>query len=433
MNEALKLYNAQIILANQHISIPTFDAELGKNDVKFSGKFENFYSYLFKDKTLKGNGNLTSKNINLNDFLTEDNEGASTEMTLVEIPGNINMQLTTSIDKLIYDDLTLTAFSGTFEVANKTASMQRISTQFLGGQLNLNGAYQYDAEQPNANFEVSYSDIKIKDLLSKFKVIKAFAPIADRVNALTTAKLSFSSLLNNDMSPKLENVSLGGSINLKNIVVDQLEVLKSLDNKLGSNHFNVAKIQDLLVKFNIKDGKLLVAPFDLSLDSSVLHLEGVSKLDGSLDYSGLLSVPGSYIKNETKIINGFMKDSKFSNLQIKPSDYLNIAVNIGGKFSKPEVKLNLTEIKNSFKRTLKTAIASEVDKKKSEAKTSAINELNKAKEDAMKKAEDAKKKALSEIEQKKKEAEAKLKQEAENRKKQLKAEADKKLKGLLKK
>jgi len=433
MNEALKLYNAQIILANQHISIPTFDAELGKNDVKFSGKFENFYSYLFKDKTLKGNGNLTSKNINLNDFLTEDNEGASTEMTLVEIPGNINMQLTTSIDKLIYDDLTLTAFSGTFEVANKTASMQRISTQFLGGQLDLNGAYQYDAEQPNANFEVSYSDIKIKDLLSKFKVIKAFAPIADRVNALTTAKLSFSSLLNNDMSPKLENVSLGGSINLKNIVVDQLEVLKSLDNKLGSNHFNVAKIQDLLVKFNIKDGKLLVAPFDLSLDSSVLHLEGVSKLDGSLDYSGLLSVPGSYIKNETKIINGFVKDSKFSNLQIKPSDYLNIAVNIGGKFSKPEVKLNLTEIKNSFKQTLKTAIASEVDKKKSEAKTSAINELNKAKEDAMKKAEDAKTKALSEIEQKKKEAEAKLKQEAENRKKQLKAEADKKLKGLLKK
>jgi len=433
MNEALKLYNAQIILANQHISIPTFDAELGKNYVKFSGKFENFYSYLFKDKTLKGNGNLTSKNINLNDFLTEDNEGASTEMTLVEIPGNINMQLTTSIDKLIYDDLTLTAFSGTFEVANKTASMQRISTQFLGGQLNLNGAYQYDAEQPNANFEVSYSDIKIKDLLSKFKVIKAFAPIADRVNALTTAKLSFSSLLNNDMSTKLENVSLGGSINLKNIVVDQLEVLKSLDNKLGSNHFNVAKIQDLLVKFNIKDGKLLVAPFDLSLDSSVLHLEGVSKLDGSLDYSGLLSVPGSYIKNETKIINGFVKDSKFSNLQIKPSDYLNIAVNIGGKFSKPEVKLNLTEIKNSFKQTLKTAIASEVDKKKSEAKTSAINELNKAKEDAMKKAEDAKTKALSEIEQKKKEAEAKLKQEAENRKKQLKAEADKKLKGLLKK
>ena len=144
-------------------------------------------------------------------------------------------------------------------------------------------------------------------------------------------------------------------------------------------------------------------------------------------------MPGSYIKNETKIINGFVKDSKFSNLQIKPSDYLNIAVNIGGKFSKPEVKLNLTEIKNSFKQTLKTAIASEVDKKKSEAKTSAINERKKAKEDAMKKAEEAKTKALSEIEQKKKEAEAKLKQEAENRKKQLKAEADKKLKGLLKK
>ena len=80
-------------------------------------------------------GILTSKNLNLNDFLSEDTEGASAEMTLVEIPGNIDMQLTTSIDKLIYDDLTLTDFTGTFGVANKALSMQRISTSFLGGQL----------------------------------------------------------------------------------------------------------------------------------------------------------------------------------------------------------------------------------------------------------------------------------------------------------
>lgn len=433
MNEALQLYSAQILLANQNIIIPTFDAKLGKNDVQFSGKFENFYSYLFKDKTLTGNGNLTSKNLDLNDFLTEDSEGTATEMTLVEIPGNLNMQLSTSIDKLVYDDLTLTNFTGTFGVDNKTATMQKISTQFLGGKLDLNGAYQYDKDQPNANFEVSYSDLKIKDLLSKFKIIKAFAPIADRVNALTTAKLSFSSLLNNDMSPKLENTTLGGSINLKNIIVDQLEVLKNIDSKLGSNHLNVAKIQDLFVKFNIKDGKLLVAPFDLFLDSSILHLEGVSKLDGSLNYDGLLSIPGSYIKNETKVINGLIKDSKFTNLQIKPSDFLKIAVKIGGKFSKPEVKLNLAEIKNNFKQTLKTAISSEVDKKKLEAKTTASNELNNAKEDAKKKAEEAKAKVLSEIAQKKKEAEDKIKQEADNRKRQLKAEADKKLKGLLKK
>ena len=53
---ALKLYNAQIILDNENINIPMFDAELGKNDLKFKGDFKNFYSYLFKNKTLRGNG-----------------------------------------------------------------------------------------------------------------------------------------------------------------------------------------------------------------------------------------------------------------------------------------------------------------------------------------------------------------------------------------
>ncbi len=433
MNEELKLYSAQIKLANQAINIPSFDAELGKNDVKFSGNIENFYSYLFKDKTLKGNGSLSSKNLNLNDFLTEESESTPTEMTLLEIPDNIDMQLITAIENLTYDDLAFTNFTGTFGVANRAVSMEKISTKLLGGQLDLSGAYQYDSKLPAANFEVTYKDIKIKDLLTKFKIIKSFAPIAERVNAVTTATLSFSSLLNKDMSPKLENVTLGGSLNLKNIVVDQLDVLKTIDSKLGTNHFNVSKIKDLIVKFNIEDGKLFVSPFELSIDSSKLQLEGVSKIDGSIDYKGLLSLPGSYIKNETKVINGIIKDSKFNNLQIKPSDFLNIAVSIGGKVSNPEVKLNLTEIKNNFKQTIKTALTNEIDKKKEEAKKKAESELNKVKEEAKKKVEDAKVKALSELEQKKKAAEGKIKQEAENRKKQLKAEADKKLKGLLKK
>lgn len=434
MNEALKLNSAQILLANQKVNVPKFDGVLGQNDINFSGSFDNFFSYLLDDKTLTGKGYLSSNKLNTNDFLTEETESTETAaMTLIEIPGNINMNLTADIRQLIYDDITLNDFKGKFGVANKALTMQNISTGLFGGKLNMDGAYQYDAERPFANFEVSYSDIKIADLLSKFKIVKAFAPLAAQVNALTTAKLSFSSLLNKDMSPKLENVNLGGSLNLQNIIVDKLEVLKGIDSKLGTNHFNVNKLRDLLLKFNIKDGKLFVSPFDMFIDSSKLSIEGISKIDGSLDYHGFLSIPGSYIKNETNIVNGITKGTAFSNLQIKPSDFLNIAINIVGTFKKPEIKLNLKEIKNSFKQTIKNAVLNEVDKKKEEAKSAVTNEVNKLKDDAQKKADEAKAKLQAEVDKKKKEAEDKIKQEAEDRKKQLKEEAEKKLKGLIKK
>jgi hypothetical protein len=377
---------------------------------------------------------LTSSRFNANDFISESETDEETiEMTLVEVPGNVDLDLTTSIQKLIYDDLELTNFSGKFGVKNRTLQLHNVSTDLLGGRINLEGAYVYDITKPLANFDISYSDLKIADLLSKFKVVRAFAPIAEQIQAMTTAKLNIATELNNDMSPKLESINLGGSLSLEKIVVEKLEVLKGIDTKLGTNHFNVQKLRDFLVKFNIKDGKLFVSPFDVFIDSSKLSINGISKLDGSIDYKGILSVPSSYIKNETNIINGLTAGTRFSNLQLNPKDFLDLAIQIGGSYKKPEIKLNLKEIKKSLKQNLKDAVNTEVAQKKDEAKERATDEVNKIKEETKKRAEEAKAKLEAEIALRKKEAADKLQQESDKKKEDLKKQAEDKLKGIFKK
>ncbi|MDB4173998.1 cell envelope integrity protein TolA [Bacteroidia bacterium] len=175
---------------------------------------------------------------------------------------------------------------------------------------------------------------------------------------------------------------------------------------------------------------MLVSPFDLFIDGSKLTLDGISKLDGSIAYQGLLSIPSSYVKNEVGVINNLTSGTKFSNLQLQPNDFLYIAVNVGGTFTKPEVKLNLMKIKSSLKQSVKNAVSDEVAKKKEEAKARATDEANKIKDEAQKKAEEAKAKLQAEIDQKKKEAAERLRKEAEEQKKKLKDEAKNKLKGL---
>jgi hypothetical protein len=320
MNEQLNVSKAKLIVHNQKVDIPEFNGKIGSNDIDFSGKFDNFFGYAVGDQTLTGQATLTSDNFNANDFITDAPEGEVVKMTLIEVPGDVDLDLSTSIKKLKYDDLELDDFAGKIGIKNQVLNLKDVSTGLLGGRVNLIGLYEYDIKKPIAKFDISYSSIKIADLMSKFKVIKAFAPIAEQVNAMTTAHLNFSSELNDDMSPKLKNLNLGGSLNLENIVIDKLEVLKGIDTKLGTKHFNVSKLQDFLVQFNIKDGQLLVSPFDLFIDSSKLSLNGLSKLDGSIEYGGFLSVPSSYIKNETNILNGLTKGTQLSNLQLNPNE-----------------------------------------------------------------------------------------------------------------
>jgi hypothetical protein len=433
MNEALDVKTAELLVQNQRLNIPIFEGKVGKNDINFSGSFTNFFAYALSDQTLTGSAVLTSTHFNANDFITESESKESIEMTLVEVPGNVDLDFTASIATLIYDDLTLTNFSGAFGVKNRTVELRNVASDLLGGRVNLEGTYVYDLQKPMANFDISYSDIKIADLLAKFKVVRAFAPIAEQVQAMTTAKLNIATELNNDMSPKLESINVGGSLNLEKIVVDKLEVLKSIDTKLGTTHFNVKSLRDFLVKFNIKDGKLFVSPFDLFIDSSKLAIDGVSKLDGSIDYKGILSIPSSYISKQTAIVNGLTAGTRFSNLQLKPEDFLDIAMQIDGTFKKPKINLNLKEIKTSIKQNIKNTVSNEVDKQKEKAKELATDEVNKIKEETKKRADEAKAKLEADIALKKKEAADRIRQEAKKQKEDLKKQAEDKFKGLFKK
>ena len=73
------------------------------------------------------------------------------------------------------------------------------------------------------------------------------------------------------------------------------------------------------MKFNIKDGKLFVDPFNMWIDASKLSLSGISKIDGSINYSGMLSIPASYIKDEAVYLNNITKGTAFETLTINPA------------------------------------------------------------------------------------------------------------------
>lgn len=430
MSDVLEVNEALIEFTNNSLEIPRLDARIGKNDFDLSGKLHNLFPYLFGDKTLTGNIILTSQKLNLNDFITESTSDSSVSISPIVIPENIDLAFSTQINELKYDDLLFNNLAGHCHTKDHAIDFEDISTEVFGGNVTLTGKYLFDILKPDARFDISYSNIRMVDLLSNFKIFKSFVPIASDLQGNTSAKLSFSSILNEDMSPDLSVVSLLGSLNVENIESANIDLLKQIDQKLGTTHFSTEAIQDLLLNFEIEDGKLNVKPFMVFLDSSKLSLGGFSKLDGSISYNGILSVPSSYIKKETSIVQNLIEGTSFSKLSIDTSDFLDLAISVGGSFQNPKVSLNLKEIKNNVQHKVEAVIVSEVSKKKEEAKKAADEEIERIKEETRLKAEEAKAKLEEELLLKKKEAEEKLRIEAERQKQKAKEEALKKLKGL---
>jgi len=131
------------------VELTNFEATVGQSDLAADGRIDNMLAYYFKDDALTGTFNMRSNYLNLNEFMTEEEEvegdseetaeegeaeGTETETPadsassgVFEVPGNINFTLTTAIQKLIYDNMEITDLKGKIVMADQKIDMENLS------------------------------------------------------------------------------------------------------------------------------------------------------------------------------------------------------------------------------------------------------------------------------------------------------------------
>ena len=97
----------------------TFLATYGKSDIQLDGFAENVINYvLAKNAVLKANFNLTSKNIDLNEFSAfagsapAPHPGTEPASGVILVPTNLDLTLKAEAERIEYTDITLNHFQG---------------------------------------------------------------------------------------------------------------------------------------------------------------------------------------------------------------------------------------------------------------------------------------------------------------------------------
>ena len=109
---------AQLKFSPAFVELVSFDSKIGKSDFKANGKIENFLDYFFAENgLLKGNFNLNSNQIDLNEFMRREEETTAAthdtaSLAVIDVPANIDFTLTASIGQLLYDNMEITNVTG---------------------------------------------------------------------------------------------------------------------------------------------------------------------------------------------------------------------------------------------------------------------------------------------------------------------------------
>ena len=407
------------------ITLSNFKGNAGRTDLNMSGEIRNYMEYaLGEDATLVGRFDFSSSIVDINEWMVAEDTVVTEEpvdttaLEVVRIPTNIDFVLASSIDKMLYDNLSIDDFAGGVIIQDGAIRLDKVNFNLLSGYFEMNGAYETVPEDPLYNFDFQIKELSIPDAYNAFSTVQQLAPFTEDMTGKFSTGLQIGGSLLQDMSPDYNTMQGFGMVSVIEGALNNVELLSQAQGFTGGNFLGdtdgTVSLKDVLMQVEIKDGRVYVKPFQMNIGKYKVDVEGSNGVAGDLDYAmTVLEVStGAAGQAVSSLI------SSVAGVNNVVSSKLDISLGVTGTFDDPKVKfLGAKPSKGSGGSTGKSAVDA--------AKQRAREELRAAREKARQ--ETAKRKAEAEAAAKKKaaEAEQKAKEEAKRLEDKAKAEAKK--------
>ena len=270
----------------------------------------------------------------------------------------------------------------------------------LQGSLELNGEYNTkDIQNPAVDFGIKAINIDIPLAYEALDILQQFAPIAKKAQGKVSVGFTFSSFLDETMMPRLSSDNrerrpdsqYGRYKKLRHV---QMPLARQLNTKLFDNMvFNA-----LAIKFELRNGRVFIDPFETKMGKSVFLIAGDQGIDQTMNYTVNMALPRAELgQAANSAINGLYSKASATGLSITPSETMNINAKVTGTFKDPKINLdlkdNVKQTTQAIKEEVTQAAKEELDKRKEEAKAATRAEADKILQEAQQQADEIKKKA----------------------------------------
>lgn len=345
----VKVRRAAMSVSPKALTLSELGVTVGQSDVEASGSLTNYIAYFLRDQTLRGRLTVKSSLLDLNELMssvsssTEEStetsaETVSTETSTEEsqaivVPKNLDLSMSASVGKILFEKMVLTNFTGNLTVAGGTVTMNNLSMNAFDGSMKASGSYSTaeDESRPALKLSANISNASFATSFNQLDVIQRMVPIFEKTGGTYSMSLDMNTRLDNSMTPEYNTLQGSGSISSNNIKLQNIAVFEQLATALNNDTFRTIEAKDVKISFTIKDGRVLTQPFDMKVGTINMNLSGSTGLDQTIDYTATVKLPDSKVSSVVSTVD----------------------VGIGGTFSSPKVTV---DVKKAAKEAITNAI-----------------------------------------------------------------------------
>ncbi|MFZ5939770.1 MAG: AsmA-like C-terminal region-containing protein [Bacteroidota bacterium] len=396
----------------RYVDLTSLDVRLGESDLHLDGKLTNFIPYVFKDETVSGNLNVVSKHLDLNALMGEEEEGAETAAaeeseessdTLssgepLQIPANIAFDLQLDLAEVLYDSITINNIRGGVKVSNGTADLKGLHMELLDGSVDASGSLVTGNELPLADMVLTLKGIDIPGTYRTFNTVEKLAPVARYCKGTVNGEFTFKSAIDPDYYPVYETLYAKGRLHTKGLQVYNAETFVKVSELLKNEKFRDFMPDEVDIQFLVRDGKVIISPFDLKVSQSKITISGEHGIDQTLNYTMDFDVARSDLgEGANELLQGINALAANAGIKTTPSDRVKIKGRVGGTFDKPKFTTDLgsatEKVTEQVVEQVKEVVQEEVKKVETEVRQQASAEAEKILADAQKESDEILKKA----------------------------------------
>lgn len=342
---AIDIQRSTFSFSPRYLQLSETTINIGQNDLTVDSRFENYLGYALKGSTLKGNLNISSNHIHVNDFISSDTTTvqapethdsttvSSSEAGVIRIPENIDFTMQANLKEVLFDKMKLETVSGVLTVKNGTVDMRNLSFNTMGGSITANGAYSAPkGVQPHLNAGFDMKGIGFAQAYEELGLVQQLAPIFSGLKGNFSGNLKINTPLDEKMSPVMQQVQGSGSLSTKDLNLSDVKFINQVADIVKKPSMKDIQVKDLNLDFEIADGRVTTQPFDLKLGDYTMNLSGSTGLDQTIDYTGKITLPSGGIGSKLGTVD----------------------MTIGGTFTSPKVGIDMASLaKNAAEQALK--------------------------------------------------------------------------------
>lgn len=407
--DEIDLYSLNLTFNPKNVTASNIKGQYLKTLFSGSGSINNMLGYYLNNESLSGTFSLIADKIDVNKFMgttsasvtptatTAAAPAASTEPFLV--PGNLDIELHTTVGTLLYDNITLTNVAADLVIRNQVVNLQNLSGKGLDGAFKMNGFYstKTDKKTPDIQFDYNVTGVDIQKTYNSFATVQKLMPSAKYISGKVTSNVSMTGKLGGDMSPVMNSLTGKGDLMLLSGLLSNFPVTDQLADKLRLSQFKTIKLSDMKLFFAFENGRVTIQPYKIKISDIDAEIAGSHGFDQTMKYGVNFVVPRSSLGTAgNNMVNNLVSQATSKGIPVQLGDKVNLAVNITGTMTKPQIETNLKNIAGDAVNTIKEEIKKEVQKRVDSVKTVVKDTVQAIKKEVVNQAKEELKKQLEE-------------------------------------